>query len=87
MNNAQTIVNERKQGKHLSGKTKQVTIHLAALTRVEYSETVEVPVEFDKELMEEIVLETYDAVDGGEYNDDMDFWEKGNCYYEEKNNG
>lgn len=61
-------------------KTKTVEVRLAALTRVEYTERVEVPADITAAELEQIVQERYDAVDGGLYTDDPDYWEQGNCY-------
>jgi len=67
----------------LSGKVKTVTVTLAALTRVDYSEDVVVPVEFDESLLERLTESAYDNVDGGEYCEGPDYWEKGGCYHTE----
>lgn len=61
-------------------KTKTVEVRLAALTRVEYTERVEVPADITAAELEQLVQERYDAVDGGLYTDDPDYWEQGNCY-------
>jgi len=81
---AQKVVEELKEGKTLSGQTKKVKIHLAALTRQTYTEEVEVPVEFNENDLDHIVYHTYDNTDGSEFVDDQEFWEKGQCYYEEE---
>lgn len=69
-------------GTVFSGETKPVDIKLAALTRLEYMETVLVPVEFGGQQLEELVDRTYDAVDGGDYWDDPDYWERGTCSHQ-----
>lgn len=63
-------------------KTKLVSVTLAAITRVEYSETIEVPVNFSEDDIQRLVDQRWDDVDGGEFEDDADFWERGNCYGE-----
>ena len=67
----------------LSGETKTVTVTLAGLTRLEYSEDVKVPVEFDGSMLEALTDKAYEDVDGGDYFDDPDYWEKGDCHCQE----
>lgn len=62
----------------------KITIHLAALTRVEYSETIEVPDDMTKEALDDLVSQRYDDVDGGEYTDDNEYWEQGHCWWEKE---
>jgi hypothetical protein len=57
-------------------KTKRVRITLAALTRVEYTEEVEVPVAMTEAELDEMVDRRYAEVDGGKYEDDGDYWER-----------
>lgn len=57
-------------------KTKLVRINLAVLTRVEYSEVVEVPSDMTEEELEALVDQRYREVDGGEYWDDSEYWER-----------
>lgn len=59
--------------------TKVVEIHLSALTRVEYTEALEVPEDITAEELEELVNQRYDEVDGAQYTEDMEYWEKGWC--------
>ncbi|MCZ8254552.1 MAG: hypothetical protein O9327_02570 [Polaromonas sp.] len=59
--------------------TKIVAIRLAALTRVEYREFIEVPADMSDEEMADLVDRRYDDVDGGLYFDDPDYWERGTC--------
>lgn len=66
-------------GTVFSGETKPVDINLAALIRLNYMETVLVPVEFGDQQLEELVNRTYDVVDGGDYCNDHDYWERGTC--------
>lgn len=58
---------------------KRVVIDLAAMTRVEYSCVVEVPDHFTREDLDEVVQLMYDKVDGGEFTEDTEYWEKGLC--------
>lgn len=60
--------------------TKIVEVRLAALTRVEYTERVEVPADITAEELQELVNSRYRTVDGGEYYDDPEYWERGTCY-------
>lgn len=57
-------------------KKKLVRVTLAALTRVEYSEVIEVPADMTEAELEALVNQRYDEVDGGEYTSDDHFWEK-----------
>lgn len=68
--------------------TKLVRIKLAALTRVEYTEVVEVPADMTDEELEALVDDRYKSVDGGEYVDDAEYWERsGSCGFEEDCDG
>lgn len=60
--------------------TKIVEVRLAALTRVEYTERVEVPADITAEELQELVNSRYRTVDGGEYVDDPEYWERATCY-------
>lgn len=62
--------------------TKFVRIVLAALTRCEYSEIIEVSESITDEELEELVSQRYEEVDGGDYEDDTMYWEKGTCSHE-----
>lgn len=62
-----------------------VSILLAALTRVEFSEDITVPKDMagDPLVMDALVDQCYAAVDGGDYSDDADYWERSpSCRYE-----
>lgn len=61
-----------------------ITVHLAALTRVEYSEDIEVPDDITLEELDDVVQETWDKIDGGDFSEDPDYWEKGDCYWTEE---
>ena len=60
--------------------TKLVEVHLSALTRVEYMEVVEVPANITQEELNALVNDRYRSVDGGEYTNDPEYWERGTCY-------
>lgn len=60
---------------------KLVRVNLAAITHVEWSATVRVPDGCD---LDELVRQFYDEIDGGEYTDDPDFREKGDCWANEE---
>lgn len=61
--------------------TKLVEIRLAALTRVEYSELAEVPASMTGDELDDLLDERYEAVDGGAFYRDPDYWEKGQCFW------
>jgi hypothetical protein len=63
----------------VASPTKLVRIRLAALVRVEYVETVEVPVDTTAAELDSLVDERYDKVDGGSYAMDPDYWQRGHC--------
>lgn len=63
--------------------TKTIVVTLAALTRVEYTETLTVPSTFDEDDLLALVDQRWDDVDGGEFQDDPHYWERGNCHAEE----
>lgn len=56
--------------------TKKVRIILAAKTRVEYSEILEVPKDMAASDLDRLVNQRYRDVDGGLYADDPDYWER-----------
>ena len=62
----------------------KVTIHLAALVRLEYAETIEVPDDASDADLDALVEMKYDSVDGGEYRDDAEYWEQATCYWEKE---
>jgi hypothetical protein len=66
----------------MSEKMKRIKITLAAMTRVEYTEYVEVPEALSEQELYDLVEQRWDDVDGGEFVDDPDYWEKGNCTHE-----
>ncbi len=62
--------------------TKKIRINLAALTRVEYSEILEVPSDISNGQLTALVEQRYRDIDGGNFYDDPDYWERGHCYHE-----
>ena len=65
-----------------ASKTKVVEVRLSALTRVEYSQRIEVPADLSEHEENELVNHLYQATDGSEFNSDPDYWERGACYVE-----
>lgn len=66
-----------------NAKTKKVRIVLAALTRVEYMEVLEVPVNMTSEELDKLVDQRYSAVDGSAFTDDSEYWERSDsCRWE-----
>jgi len=61
----------------MTANTKKIRINLAALTRVQYTEVIEVPSNTTEKEIQILVDQRYDAVDGGDYTGDTEFWEKG----------
>ncbi len=62
-------------------QTKNILITLAALTRVEYQEVVQVPADMDDDELTEFVDERYEQVDAGQFKEDSMFFEKGECHF------
>lgn len=58
---------------------------MAALTRLEYSEVLEVPADMTDEELDYLVGQRYDAVNSGDYVDDVEYWERSNsCGFEDE---
>jgi hypothetical protein len=70
-------------------ETRKVVIHLAALTRVEYTEVLEVPADLDDDQLEALVDARSEEVDAGKFSKDPEYWEAEICRWEEAddNNG
>jgi len=67
-------------------KKVRIKFHLAALTRVvcDFEKEVEVPddVTLTECRLREMAREEYDEVDGGDFVQDYDYWERGDCWAE-----
>lgn len=63
-----------------AANTKKVRIELSALTRVEYTEVLEVPADMTDEELDALVDQRYNEIDDSEYFDDPHFWERGDSY-------
>lgn len=59
--------------------TKLVEVRLSALTRQEYMEVVEVPVDITLIELNNLVQKRYQAVDGGKFTSDPEYWEQSTC--------
>lgn len=66
---------------------KRITITLAALTRCEYQETIEVPDDISDAALDNLVNQRYSDVDAGDFFDDPDYWEAGQCYHQAAGDG
>ena len=62
-------------------KTKMVRVNCSALTRVEASVLVEVPANFNADDYR-FLQEVYDSLDGEDFKEDTDYWERGDGYAE-----
>ena len=69
-------------GRIFSGAMKTIRINLSALTRQEFSAEVEVPEEFTHEDCLALVRMADDSVDGDQYREDVEYWERGDSYYQ-----
>lgn len=63
-------------------ETKRIRIMLGAMTRAEWSALVEVPKNMKRDELTDLVARFYDDIDGTEFTDDNEFWDKGECTYE-----
>lgn len=70
---------------HQKTETKEVTIVLSALTRVEYTRVLTVPDGITDDQLNDLVNKVWDETDGGEFSDDTEYFERGNCRWEESN--
>lgn len=64
-------------------ETKRMKITLGVLTRVEYTEVVEVPKDFNDDDLKKLIDERYDTIDESQFVEDEYFWEKGESSAEE----
>lgn len=80
-NICQKIADDLVKRTDLKGKGVRVTISLAALTRSTYDEEIIVPEELleDPLAMDDLVARCYESVDGTEFADDHDYWERSDC--------
>lgn len=62
--------------------TKLIRINLGALTRVEWSAVVQVPADATNDELDQLVERFYEDIDGGDFTDDTDFWDKGECRHD-----
>ena len=69
----------------VKAKTKKITIYLSALTKVEYSEEVEVKDDITEKELNQLVWDKYDSVEGGDYEDDREYWERSYCSWQDGN--
>ncbi|MEE8058381.1 MAG: hypothetical protein V3T17_11185, partial [Pseudomonadales bacterium] len=83
----QDMANERtgnigQEKGRLSGNKKRVLINLSALTKMEYSEEIIVPVEFDEGTLNDLTNQAYRDLDASDFSEDAEYWEKGDCRYD-----
>jgi hypothetical protein len=64
-------------------KGMKVRIQLSALTRMECTKEIEVPNGTSKHVLDQKVREVYDETDSDEFTEDLEYWERGDCYWEE----
>lgn len=72
----------KNQADDKSSETRKIRVTLAALTRVEYSEVLEIPASLTQHEVDALVQQRYEDVDGGEYTDDGEYWRRGECHAE-----
>lgn len=71
------VKSERLDGVTLGDKTKRVVMNLEASTLSEYSETIEVPVGFSRDHLENLVDDALQEIDSEEYVVKNGYWERG----------
>lgn len=57
-------------------KTRQVSITVSALTKMEYTTTIDVPIDTDRQQLEEIGAGLFKTIDPCYFTQDEDYWEK-----------
>jgi len=62
--------------------TKNIRVVLRGLTAVEYVEVLQVPADLSASDLDRLVDERYSAVDGGDFQGDPEYWERGDCRHE-----
>ena len=65
-------------------RTKKVCINLAAITRAQYSEVLEVPANLASGRLDALLQQRWDDVDGTEFLPDNDCFDQGDCYHEQE---
>lgn len=65
-------------------KTKMVLLAVSAITRVEYSTMIEVPVDTNDEQLLEIGNAIFDATDEDSFVKDNEYWERGSVIWSEQ---
>lgn len=73
----------KQRSKQPEAKTKKIQVNLVALTRLEWSAVVEVPADFAGLALRQLVDDFYELIDGSDYRDYSDYWERGACYAHE----
>lgn len=63
----------------------KIRFRLSALTRLEFTKVVDVPEGTTIRELDQMVDDLYEETDGGDYDDDPHYWEKGTCTWEEIN--
>jgi len=66
-----------------TSKKKVIRINLSAMTRVTWSGDVEVPNNMSENDLDDMVRYFYDEIDGSEFTEDNEYWERGDCYHEQ----
>ena len=64
----------------MADETKMVQVTLGALIRMEYVETLRVPADITEGELAELGGLRYAQTDGGEFSQDPDYWERGECH-------
>jgi len=75
-------IDRASDGRQLSKETKKVRINLSALTRLYWDVEIDVPNNLSRSELDDLVREFYDEVDGSDFVEDNEYWERGNCYWE-----
>ncbi len=71
-----------KENVTLSGNTLPLSVILVALTRHEYTEEINAPVEFSESDFDQLLVSAYEAANGNAFVMDDEYWEQGASRYE-----
>jgi hypothetical protein len=78
---------EAEAGPSAAPATKRVIVSLSLITRKEYSEVLTVPADMTDEELHKLVDQRHDLVPIGDYFDDPEYFERGECYHSDADQG
>lgn len=63
----------------------KIRVHLSALTRMELTEIIEVPDGTPDYELDHLVRDRWDEAESEDFVEDVEYWERGSCYWEKLN--